>query len=95
MSAIWTYQSSLIIDELSMIPFGLLAIMDNQLCKAQDTIISLTTLFGGLPLVIFMGDFYQFALVSDHSLWDLPYSEDKIYEKVLEYDFWLVLSFRN
>lgn len=82
-SAIWTHRSSLIIDELSMIPLGLLAIMDKQLRKARGAIVSSTALFGDLPLVILMGDFYQFAPVSGYALWDSPYSKDKIHEKVL------------
>ena len=67
-SAIWTHWSSLIIDKLNMIPLGLLATMDKQLQKARGTIVSSTALFGGLPLVILMVDFYQFAPVSGHAL---------------------------
>lgn len=57
-SVIWTHQSSLIIDEPSIISVGLLVTIDKQLRKAQGAIISSTALFGGLLLVILMGDFY-------------------------------------
>ena len=53
-----------------MIPFELLATMDKQLCKAQSAIVSLIALFGGLLLVIFIGDFYQFASVNNHALYN-------------------------
>lgn len=82
-NAIWTHRSSLIIDELSIILLGLLAIMDKQLRKARGAIVSSTALFSGLSLVILMGDFYQFAPISGYALWDLPYSENEIYGKVL------------
>ncbi|WP_375449089.1 AAA family ATPase [uncultured Nostoc sp.] len=90
-SAIWTHQFLLIIDELSIIPLGLLATMDKQQRKARGAIVFSTALFGGLPLVILMGDFYQFAPVSGHALWDSPYSEDEIHGKVLWDNFRLVL----
>lgn len=83
MGTIWTHQFSLIIDELNMIPLGLLATIDKQLHKAQGAIVSSTALFSDLPLVILMGNFYQFVLVNDYALWDLPYSKDEIYRKVL------------
>lgn len=86
-NAIWTHQSSLIIDVLSMIPLGLLAIIDKQLYKAQNAIVFLISLFDNLPLVILIGDFYQFTPLSDHALWNLHYTENKIYKKVLKDNF--------
>lgn len=58
-------------NKLNMICLRLLVTIDKQLCKAQDAIISSTALFGNLSLVMFIGDFYQFALVSGHTLLDL------------------------
>ncbi len=88
-SGIWTHRSSLIIDELSVIQLELLAKMDKQLRKAQSVIVSSTTLFGGLLLIIVMGDFNQFVPVSGHR----PYSGEETNGKVLWGHFQSVLSF--
>lgn len=48
----------LLIDKLNMIYLELLIIIDKQLYKAQNVIISSTTLFDNLFLVIFISDFY-------------------------------------
>lgn len=74
-----------------MIPLWLFAAMDKQLCKAQIAIVSSITIFDSLFLVILIGDFYQFAPISDYILWDLPYSKEKIHKKVLWNNFCLVL----
>lgn len=66
-----------------MILLGLFTIINKQLRKTQDTIALLIILFGGLLLIIFMGDFYQFALANNYTLWNLPFSKEEIYEKVL------------
>lgn len=63
-SGIWTYQSSLIINELSMIQLELFAKMDKQLHKAQGAIFFSTILFGDLLLIILINDFYQFTSIS-------------------------------
>ncbi len=82
-SGIWIHQSLLIINELSMIQLKLLAQIDKQLRKAWGAIVSSTIVFGGLLLIILIGDFYQFASVSGHPLWDRPHSEEETYRKVL------------
>lgn len=92
-SRIWTQQFLLIIDEVSMILFGLLAIMDKQLHKVWGAIVYSTALFSGLSLVIFMDYFYQFAPISGHVLWDLPCNEEEIHRKVLWDNFQSVWFF--
>ncbi len=82
-SGIWTYQSSVIIYELCMIQLELLTKMDKQLCKVQSANVSSIALFGDLPLIILMGDFYQFAFVSGHLLWHRPYSKEETHGRVL------------
>lgn len=71
-SGIWTHWSLLIINKLSMIQLELFAKMDKQLHKTRDLINSLMTLFNSLFLIILIGDFYQFGLVSGRLLWDRP-----------------------
>lgn len=86
-SRIWIQQSSLIIDELSIIHFELLATINKLLRKAQNTIVSSIALFGCLFLVVFIGSFYQFVLIKGCALWDSPCSKEEIYEKVLKDNF--------
>ena len=91
-SGIWIHCSSLIIDELSIIYLGLFVSINKQLRKGRGVIASSLALFGGLFLVVFMDDFYQFAPVSGYALWDLPHTKKKNYEKVLWDNFQSVLS---
>ena len=65
------------------IPFGSLSMVDlsalsiiNTHCKiARSLDRSSPDLFGGLPIVILMGDFYQFPPVQGQALWKLPRNE--------------------
>ncbi len=61
----------------------LLASIDKQLRKAKGSDFSFTTFFGGLPLVVLMGDFYQFAPVVGKALWDKLHREEEIHGKTL------------
>ena len=91
-SSSWTRRSALVVDEVSMIDIKLLTAMDKQLRKARGSDFSSTALFGGLPLVVLMGDFYQFALVSGHALWDEAVGEDEIHGKTLWNNFTYVIT---
>lgn len=51
-----------------MIDLKLLTSMDKQLQKARSSDISSISIFGGLSLVVLMGDFYQFAPVTGKAL---------------------------
>ena len=57
-----------------MIYLELFTKIDKQLHKARSIIVFLTILFGGLPLMIFIDDFYSFISVSSFHLWNRPYS---------------------
>lgn len=63
-SRIWTYQSLLIINKLSMIYLVFFTKIEKQLYKAQDISISLRVLFSDLLLMIYMGEFYHFILIN-------------------------------
>ena len=91
-NARWSQRSSLIVDEVSMIDLKLLTIIDKQMRKAKGSDTSSTTFFGGLLLVVLMGDFYQFAPMTEKALWDKPHGEDEIYGKTLWNSFSSVLT---
>lgn len=49
--------------------------MGKQLAKAQSLSNSSTIVFGGLLIVIVMGDFYQFPFIAGHLLWSKPQTD--------------------
>jgi hypothetical protein len=62
----------MIIDEISMTDLSMLSTINNQCKIAKSLDRSSTDLFGGLPVVIFIGDFYQFPPVRGPALWEEP-----------------------
>ncbi len=50
----------MIVDEKSMVELEMLSNMGKQLAKARSLSNSSTAVFGDLPIIIVMGDFYQF-----------------------------------
>jgi hypothetical protein len=59
----------MIIDEISMMDSQMLARINNRCKVARALSPDSCDLFGGIPMVIFMGDFYQFAPVKGLPLW--------------------------
>ena len=66
-----------------MINLKLLASIDKQPRKEKKPNVPSTTLFGGLPLIVLMGDFYHIAPVVGKALWDESHKEKKIHEKTM------------
>jgi hypothetical protein len=62
----------MIIDEVSMLDLTSLILINNQCKIAKSLDRSSPDLFGGLPVVIFMGDFFQFPPVKGPALWREP-----------------------
>ena len=60
------------VDEISMMNLSMLSKINNQCKKAKSLNRSSPDLFGGLPIIIFMGDFYQFSLIRGPALWKEP-----------------------
>jgi hypothetical protein len=54
----------LIIDEVSMLGARMLYMVNEQLCKLRGS----TEDFGGIPIVLFCGDFHQFRPVQERSI---------------------------
>ncbi|KAJ6118382.1 hypothetical protein N7471_013849 [Penicillium samsonianum] len=62
----------LVIDEMSMMDLRMLSVINNQCKVARSLPRSSPDLFGGLPIVILMGDFFQFSPVRGPPLWKEP-----------------------
>jgi PIF1 helicase. len=62
----------MIIDEISMVDLAALSIINTHCKTARSLGRSSTDLFGGLPVVILMGDFHQFPPVQGQPLWKFP-----------------------
>jgi hypothetical protein len=68
---LWAKKTIMIVDEVSMMDLSMLSTINNQCKIAKSLNRESPDLFGGLPIVIFMGDFYQFSPVRA-SLWKEP-----------------------
>ncbi len=66
----------MIVDEISMVELEILSNMGKQLAKAQGLSNSSMAVFGGLPIVIVMGDFYQFPPIAGRPLWGKPQTDE-------------------
>ena len=69
---LWANKTILIIDEISMTDLSTLATIDRQCKAAKAQQSSSPDLFGGIPTVILMGDFFQFPPVRGRPLWKEP-----------------------
>lgn len=70
--ALWARKTILVIDEMSMVDLRMLSIINNQCKIARSLDRSSPDLFGGLAIVILMGDFFQFPPVRGPPLWKEP-----------------------
>jgi helitron helicase-like protein/PIF1-like helicase len=60
------------VDEISMVDQSMLSTINDRCNIARSLDRSSTDLFGGIPVVIVMGDFYQFPPVKGTALWKEP-----------------------
>jgi hypothetical protein len=75
---LWARKAILVIDEMSMIDLKMLSVINDQCKVARSLPRSSPDLFGGLPIVILMGDFFQFPPVRGPPLWKNPrYGNDE------------------
>ena len=68
---------------MNIIDFKLFISINKQLQKAKGSDISSITFLGRFSLVVLIGDFYQFLLVTGSAFWDKLYRKKKIYRKIL------------
>jgi hypothetical protein len=72
---LWSRKTFMIIDEVSMIDLSTLSTINSHCKSARSLDRTSPDLFGGLPIVILMGDFYQFPPVRGQPLWKLPQND--------------------
>ncbi len=82
----------MIVDEISMVKLEMLSNMGKQLAKARSLSNSRTTVFGRLPIVIVMGDFYQFLPIAGRPLWGEPQTDEDHNRKTLWLSFSSVIT---
>jgi hypothetical protein len=72
-----THKKFFILDEVSMVSLEALVQLDNRCNTIWDQNRDNSTVFGGLPIVIFLGDFNQFSPVGGHAIWrqDISYNQ--------------------
>lgn len=69
---LWAQKTIMFIDEMSMMDLTMLSVVNNHCRIARSLDRSSPDLFGGLPVVILMGDFFQFPPVRGPALWKEP-----------------------
>jgi len=69
---LWSKKTIMIIDEISIMDLSMLSTINNQCKIAKSLDRNSPDLFGGLPTVIFIGDFYQFPPIRGPALWKIP-----------------------
>ena len=69
---LWSRITIMIIDEISMVHLTQLSVINNHCKMTKSLDRSSPDFFGGLPIVIFMGDFFQFPPINGPSLWASP-----------------------
>ena len=75
--SLWANKTVLVADEISMVSSKLMTAIDEQ-CKIVKNLDSnSTTVFGGLAVVLVLGDFHQFAPVKVKALWQKQMSDDE------------------
>ncbi len=74
MEKIWQNKIVMVVDEMSIVSLDLLATIDLYLPRAKVLHKNSSLVLGGLPIIIFLSDFFQFFLVTGSSLWEVPLS---------------------
>jgi hypothetical protein len=70
-----SYKEILIIDEVSMVSLENLVQLNDRCHTIWDVKRSSDTIFGGIPIVILLGDFNQFKPVRGHAVWSQNVSD--------------------
>jgi hypothetical protein len=66
---LWAHKTIMFIDKIGMMDLNMLSVVKNHFMIARSLDRSSPDLFGGLPVVILKGDFFQFPPVRGPALW--------------------------
>jgi hypothetical protein len=69
---LWSRKTIMFVDEVSMMDLKMISVINNHCKIAKSLDRSSPDLFGGLPVVILIGDFFQFPPVRGPALWKEP-----------------------
>lgn len=69
---LWAPKTIVMIDEISMTDLSMVSTINSQCRVTRSLERHSPDLFGGLPIVIFIGDFYQYSPVRGQPLWKDP-----------------------
>jgi hypothetical protein len=69
---LWFRKTIMIVDEVSMMDLSMLSVIDSHCKAARSLDRNSTDCFGGVPVVILIGDFFQFPPVRGLPLWKTP-----------------------
>ena len=83
---LWAKKTIMIIDEISMTDLQSLSRINKRCNMARSLRSDSSELFGGLPTVILMGDFYQFPPVKGLPLWRQPRPNNE--EEIVGKEIW-------
>jgi hypothetical protein len=70
--SLWKGKTIMIIDEISMVSLTMLNTINQQCNRIQAVQQDSTAILGAMPIVVFMGDFHQFAPIQAQPLWQTP-----------------------
>ena len=70
--SLWQGKTILFIDEISMVSLNMLHTINQQCGRIRAVGQESTSILGALPIVVFMGDFHQFAPIKAQPLWQTP-----------------------
>lgn len=73
---LWAKKTIMVIDEVSMMSLSMLSTINSQCKIAKSLDRSSPDFFGGLPIVLFMGDFFQFPPVKGTAFWKEPRNDE-------------------
>jgi hypothetical protein len=83
---LWSRKTIIMIDEISMVDLRTLARINERCKMARCLSADSPELFGGVPMVVLMGDFYQFPPVQGLPLWRQPEANRE--EEIIGLDIW-------
>ena len=70
-----------------MVSLDLFATLDLHLGRTRSLHKNLFAILGGLPVVIFLSDFFQFSPVTERSLWEVPLSSHEEHGQYIWHHF--------